>query len=76
MVHQSWKKFIKDSSAFQLATKTELLKKEIKKWKKACHNKEIQEIERVKQDIVVNQNYVMIDNADTGSWNQMAFLKS
>lgn len=38
LVNKNQSKFVKGSQAYQSAKKIEILKKEIKNWKKACYN--------------------------------------
>lgn len=46
LLRQAWKNSFHGSAAYQLARKIELLKKEIKKWRKANSNNEFQMIDR------------------------------
>lgn len=51
---QTWKKFIKGSYAFQLARKIDLLKKEIKIWKKYYYNNDIHNMDKLNRNLLVN----------------------
>lgn len=63
-------------TVYQLAIKTELLKKEIIKWRKGNRNKEIQDIDRAKCNMAINQKHVMSNYCDVAAWRQIDCLRS
>lgn len=69
------KKYIKGSYAFQWARKLEILKKEIKVWKKASYNKEVNDIDTKKSKLASEQFLVMNNTFHIDGWQQVEHLK-
>lgn len=74
IVQKTWKTYLNGSSAYQLARKIEILKKEIKSWKKQCYNKLLIKSNQISVGNCSNQ--VMNKPVDYSAWSQVKCLKN
>lgn len=76
VVRKSWNSVSNGSAAFQLARKTELLKKEIREWKKECFNNEHKTIDKLTSDLKKDQLDVMSNTNVYAISNNLLLVKS